>query len=72
MKMGEWAYPKDKLSVVIFMTDSYIKALRDKGRKGSKSLMVIRTYAPCAEMKKPALGGHKRTYLTIARFSRRF
>jgi hypothetical protein len=52
MKMGEWAYPKDKLSVVIFMTDSYIKALRDKGRKGSKSLMVIRTYALCAEREK--------------------
>ncbi len=52
--MGEWAYPKDKPSIVIFMTDSYIKALRDKGGKGSKSLMVIRTYALRAKMKKPA------------------
>ena len=50
--MGEWAYPKDKLSVVIFMTDSYIKALRDKGGKGPKSLMVTRTYALRAKMKK--------------------
>jgi hypothetical protein len=70
--MGEWAYPKDKPSVVIFMTDSYIKALRDKGGKGSKSLMVIRTYALRAKMKKPAFCGNRRTYLTIARFSRRF